>query len=61
LGGLIDHDFLMVFVDGRNPDHAGHEHVGASARVANFPDPLPWSETLDLNLSRQNCGFVIVK
>jgi hypothetical protein len=51
----------MVFVDGRNPHHAGHKHVGPSARVANFPDPLPWSETLDLNLSRENRGFVIVK
>jgi hypothetical protein len=58
---FIDHNFLMIFVDGRDTDHPRHQHVGLSARVADFPDSLSGPERLHLNLSSEYRGFVVVE
>jgi hypothetical protein len=59
--GLIDHDFLVVLVNGSHADHARGHDVGSSARIAQLIDSLPGSELLDLNLGGQNGGFFVVE
>ena len=60
-GRLIDHDFLMVLIHGRDPDGAGYHHISSPTRVADLPDALARNKGFDFNLSRQNCGFIVVQ
>src|SRR6266436_2158514 len=50
---LVHDDFLLIFVHGRDPHHAGDQHVSSSARVADLPDALALREGLDFDLPGQ--------
>ena len=58
---LVDHDFLMVLVDGRDPHRAGDQDVRSSARIADLPDALARREGLDFDLCGQHRGLVVVE
>ena len=58
---LVDDDFLLVLVDGGDPHRAGDQNVGSPSGVADFPDALPRSESLDLDLSGQHRGFFVIQ
>ena len=59
--GLIDHDFLVVLVDGGHPHHARDHDVGPPTRIAQLIDSLPGGELLDFDLAGQDGGFFIVE
>ena len=61
LRGLIDHDFLVVLIDGRHPDHARDDNIGASARIAHLVNTLPGGELLDFDLPSQHGRFFVVE
>jgi len=42
--GLVDDDLLLIFIDGRDPDPAVHEDVGALRGGANLEDALAGGE-----------------
>ena len=53
VGGLIDDHLLVVFVDGRHADRAGHHDVGLSALVTDLVDALSRRKRPDLDLCRE--------
>src|ERR1019366_9482698 len=59
--GFIDHDFLLVLVNGCHPNHARDHDVGPATRIAHLVDSLPGSKLLDLDLAGQNGGFFVVE
>ncbi len=61
LRGFIDHDFLVILVDGGHPDHARDDDVGTAARIAHLVDALAGSELLDFDLAGENGGFFVVE
>jgi hypothetical protein len=61
MGGLIDDHFLVVFVDGRHSDRAGHHDVGLSALVTDLVNALAWGKCFDLDLSSQDRHLLIVQ
>src|SRR5579862_1581549 len=59
--GLIDDYFLMVLVHRRHLYGPGDEDVGFVARIADLVDALPWRESPELHLSREDGGFVVIQ
>src|SRR5882672_1960466 len=58
---FIYHDFLSVFIHGRDPDLPADHHVRLPARVAHLVDALPRSEILQLYLPCQHRCLVFVE
>ena len=58
---FIDHHFLLIFIDGCNPNVAFHHDVGQPSRIADLIDALARSEFLYLNLFRQDGGFFVIQ
>ena len=61
LGGLVHDDLLLILIDGRDPHCTGDQDVRLSARVANLPDALAGSESLELDLRGQNRSLFVVE
>jgi hypothetical protein len=59
--GLIHDYFLLVFVDRGDPNPARDHYVGLAAGLSYLVDALTGTESLDLNLTRQDCGLVVVQ
>ena len=59
--GFIDHHFLVVLVDGRDPHRARDDDVGPATWFADLVNSLPGGKLLDLDLAGQNRGFFIVE
>jgi hypothetical protein len=61
LRGLIDHDFLVILVDGCYPNCPRNHDVSLATRIAHFVDSLPSGEPLDFDLAGQNASFFVVE
>src|SRR5438034_6592992 len=58
---LIDHHFLMVFINCGEPDRPRNHHVSLATRVANLVDPLAWREGFHFNLTGKNGALFIIE
>ena len=58
---LVDHDFLVIFIDGGDLDRARNHDVGLPARVADLVDPLARGESLQFDLRGQHRRLVVVE
>lgn len=54
VGGLVDENFLLVFVKGGDADVAGEENVGAQGGIADFEDALAGGEAGDFDLGGED-------
>src|SRR6267154_4877849 len=61
LGGLVHDDFLMVLVNGGQPDRAGDHDVGLPAGTADFVNTLSRSKSLEFDLAGQDAGLFVVE
>jgi alditol oxidase len=59
--GLVDEDFLLVFVDGGDADGTAEEDVGAVAGVAELVDALAGGEGAELDLGGEDAELVVVE
>ena len=50
---LVDDDFLVVLVDGGDPDPAGNHDVRLAARITHLVNALPGREIFEFHLARQ--------
>src|SRR5579872_1046235 len=51
---FVDHDFLLILVDGRDPHPARHHHIRLPAGVADLVNALPRRERFQPHLPRQH-------
>jgi len=58
---LINNYFLLIFVNRGDPNFASDHYVSLAAGLSDFVDALTWTECLDFNLTRQDCGLVVVQ
>ena len=49
---FVDHDFLIVVVDSRDPNRARDHDVGPASGIANLVNSLARSKLLDFDLAR---------
>src|SRR5262249_495105 len=61
LGGLINHDLLMIFVHRGYADRPGDQHVWLDGRVAHLVNALPRRKGFKFDLARQNCCLFIIE
>jgi hypothetical protein len=59
--GLVDQDFLVIFIDGGDPHCARDKNVCSSARIADLPDALALSKGLDFDLAGQYRSLFVVQ
>ncbi len=59
--GLVDHDFLMLLIDGGHANAAGHHDVSASGGVTHLVDALAGMKCFHFHLAGQDGGFVVVE
>jgi hypothetical protein len=59
--GLVDEDFLLVFVDGGDADVAGHEDIGGDAGFADLEDALARGELSYFDVGGEDGGFFFVE
>src|SRR5258708_5892384 len=58
---LVDDDFLMIFIDGRNANPARDHHIGLTTRITDFVDALPRRKSPQFDLTRENSSLLIIK
>src|SRR5262249_6779799 len=61
LVALLLNYFLLILVEGRNPHFARDHHVCVTAGSSGLVNTFPWTEGLDLNLTRQDRSLVIIQ
>ena len=59
--GLVDHNLLMIFINGCKPHPAGNHDVSLPARLSHFVNALPRRESLHLNLAGKHRGFIVIQ
>jgi hypothetical protein len=58
---LINDDLLLVLVNRADAHFAGYHHVRLATSVPSFVDAFARAETLDLDLSGEDCGLIVVE
>jgi hypothetical protein len=61
VGGLVDEDFLLIFVDGGDADVTGHEDIGAAAGFADLEDALTGRKAGELDLRSEDGELFVVE
>ena len=57
VGGFVDHDFLVILIDGGDAHLAGNHDVGLAAGVAHFVDALARARMFSVRLVRPGRRF----
>ena len=59
--GLVDHDLLMLLIDGGDANAAGNHDVSASGGITHLVDALAGMKRSHFHLAGEDGGFVVVQ
>ena len=54
MAGLVDQNFLLIFVDGGDADAAGEDDVGAAGGLVDLENALAWEEADEVDLGGED-------